>query len=182
MKAILLAIAVLFTSTAHAGAYEDNLKKLFQITGVANNYLALNTQVINQMQAGYLRAAEKNIDSTGFSDAQKKQAGEILKKRFGSMVKDYESHIKLTMPYDKVVDEIYLPLYKQTYTPTDVQELLIFYQSPLGKKTLEFARTASDKISKATADSYEKVIFDFVKKEIDDNIAIVKREIQSQVK
>ncbi len=182
MKAILLAILFSLASTAHAGAYEDNLKKLFELTGVINSYISLNTQVINQMQTGYLRAADQNIDSSSFTTAQKQQAGEILKKQFATMVKDYESHVKLSMPYDKVVDEIYIPLYKETYSPNDVQELLIFYQSPLGKKTLEFSRTASEEISKRTAASYEKIIFDFVKKQIDENIVIVKREIASQIK
>lgn len=182
MRAITLAVLLTFVSVAHAGAYEDNLKKLFEITGVINGYIGLNTQVISQMQAAYLRAADANIDSSSFSEQQKKQAGELLKKRFASMVKEYESHIKLTMPYDKVVDEIYIPLYKETYSPTDVQELLVFYQSPLGKKTLEFSRNANERLTKRISSSYEKVIFDFVKKKIDENIPIVKREIETQVK
>ena len=169
-------------SCVQASTYEENLKKLFDITGVINSYIGLNTQVINQMQTGYLRAADVNIDSTSFTVEQKKQAGEILKKRFASMVKNYEAHVKKSMPYDKVVDEVYLPLYKETYSAKDVQELLIFYQSPLGKKTLEFSRTANEQISKRTAEKYDTLIFDFVKKQIDENIAVVKREISSQIK
>ena len=142
----------------------------------------LNTQVINQMQAGYLRAADETIDSVSFTTDQKKQAGEILKSRFASMIRDYESHIKQNMPYERVVDEIYLPLYKETYTPNDVKELLIFYQSPLGKKTLEFSRTVSEEISRRTAEKYDSLVFEFVKKQIDENIVIAKKEIASQVK
>jgi len=182
MRAITLAVLLAFVSCTHAGTYEDNLKKLFEITGVINGYIGLNTQVINQMQAAYLRAADTSIDSSSFTEQQKKQAGEILKKRFAVMVKDYESHVKLTMPYDKVVDEVYIPLYKETYSPSDVQELLIFYQSPLGKKTLEFSRSANDRITKRISESYKSLILDFVKKKIDDNIPIVKREIETQVK
>jgi len=98
------------------------------------------------------------------------------------MVKNYETHVKKEMPYDRVVDEIYLPLYKETYSPNDVKELLIFYQSPLGKKTLEFSRSAKEKISERIAEKYDNLVFDFVKKQIDENITIVKREISSQVK
>lgn len=182
MKAIILAVLLTFVTGAHASSYDDNLRKLFEVTGVVNSYIGLNTQVISQMQAGYLRAADDKIDSTTFTVDQKKQAGELLKKRFSRMVKDYESHIKLTMPYDKVVDEIYIPLYKETYSANDVQELLIFYQSALGKKTLNFARTANENISKRIAKKYEKQVFDYVKKQVDENILIVKREIETQVK
>ena len=120
MKAFFLACVIALSSQAHASSYDDNLRKLFEITGVINNYISLNTQVINQMQTGYLRAADESIDSISLTVDQKKQAGEILKSRFASMVKDYESHIKLYMPYEKVVDEIYLPLYKETYSNLDI--------------------------------------------------------------
>jgi len=182
MRAIFLALLLSFLSHAHASSYNDNLKKLFEITGVVNSYISLNTQVINQMQTGYLRAADETIDSSTFTVEQKKQAGEILKNRFATMVKNYETHVKKEMPYDRVVDEIYLPLYKETYSPNDVKELLIFYQSPLGKKTLEFSRSAKEKISERIAEKYDNLVFDFVKKQIDENITIVKREISSQVK
>ena len=182
MRAILLTILLSLISSAHAGVYEDDLKKLFEITGVINSYIGLNSQVINQMQTGYLRAADQSIDSSKFTVEQKKQAGEILKKRFAGMVKNYEAHVKSKMPFDKVVDEIYIPLYKQTYTANDVKELLIFYQSPLGKKTLDFSRNVNNEISKRISEKYDGIIFDFVKKQIDENIVIVKREISAQVK
>jgi len=60
--------------------------------------------------------------------------------------------------------------------------LLIFYQSPLGKKTLAFSKNANGKISERTAEKYDNLVFEFVKKQIDENIAIVKREISAQVK
>lgn len=182
MRAILFVTLLVFVSSSHAGAYEDDLKKLFEITGVINSYLGLNNQVINQMQTAYLRAADQSIDSSKYSVEQKQQAGQILKTRFATMVKNYEEHVKKTMPFDKVVDEIYIPLYKQTYTANDVKELLIFYQSPLGKKTLEFSRGLNEQISKRISEKYDKVIFDFVKKQVDENIQIVKREITSQIK
>ena len=182
MKALFLTCVMLLSSQVYAGSYDDNLRKLFEITGVINNYITLNTQVINQMQTGYLRAADESIDSSSFTVDQKKQAGEILKSQFANMVSDYEIHVKLNMPYEKVVDEIYLPLYKETYSPKDVEELLIFYNSPLGKKTLEFSKSVSGEISKRTAEKYDNLIFGFVKKQIDENIVIAKKEIASQVK
>ena len=182
MRAIFFVTLLLFVSSTHAGVYEDDLKKLFEITGVINSYIGLNTQVINQMQTAYLRAADQSIDSSKYSVEQKKQAGELLKKRFATMVKNYEGHVKKNMPFDKVVDEIYIPLYKQTYTANDVKELLIFYQSPLGKKTLEFSRGVNEQISKRISEKYDAIIFDFVKKQVEENVPIVKREITTQIK
>ena len=182
MKILGFLLLVLCSTLAQAGSYNDDLKKLFEITGVVNNYIALNSQVINQMQTGFLRAADKRIDGSTLTEAQKKQAGEILKARFSVMVKNYEEHIKKSMPYEQVTEEIYLPLYKETFSPAEVQEMLKFYESPLGKKTLEFNRGVAKQVSKRTAEKYDSVISGFVQKQIKDNIDIAKKEIAAQVK
>ncbi len=182
MKIFSILMLLLLSSFAHAGSYNDDLKKLFEITGVVNNYIGLNSQVISQMQGGFLRAADKSIDGTNFSESQKKKAGELLKARFATMVKNYEGHIKKSMPYDKVLNEIYMPLYKETYSPADVKELIKFYESPIGKKTLEFNRSVGQEASKRTAEKYDSIIVGFVEKQIKDNIAIVKSEIDAQVR
>jgi len=182
MKIFSILVLLALSSVANAGSYNDDLKKLFEITGVLNNYISLNSQVINQMQTGFLRAADQSIDGSSYSADQKKQAGEILKARFTTMVKNYEAHIKKSMPYDKVTNEIYMPLYKESYSHAEVQELIKFYQSPLGKKTLEFNGRAGQEASKRTAQKYDTIIVGFVERQIKDNIAIVKKEIAAQVK
>ena len=182
MKILSILVLLALTSVAHSASYNDDLKKLFEITGVVNNYIGLNSQVISQMQAGFLRAADQSIDGSTFSDAQKKQAGEILKARFSTMVKDYEVHIKKSMPYDKVTNEIYMPLYKETFSHIEVKELIKFYQSPIGEKALEFNRRVGQEASKRTAEKYDSIIVGFVERQIKDNIAIAKKEIAAQVK
>ncbi len=182
MKIFSILVLLVLSSVTHAGSYNDDLKELFEITGVVNNYIGLNSQVINQMQTGFLRAADQSIDGSTFNDSQKKQAGEILKARFTIMVKSYEDHIKKSMPYDKVTNEIYMPLYKETYSPAEVKELIKFYQSPIGKKALEFNRRVGQEASKRTAEKYDSIIVGFVERQIKDNIAIAKKEIAAQVK
>lgn len=182
MKIFSILLLLALSSVAQAGSYNDDLKKLLEISGAVNNYISLNSQVINQMQTGFLRAADQNIDGSTYNAEQKKQAGEILKARFAEMVKNYETHIKKTMPYDKVVNEIYLPLYKENYSHADVKELIKFYESPLGKKTLEFNRRVGQEASKRTAKKYDSVIVGFAEKQIKDNIGIAKQEIIAKVK
>ena len=182
MKIVSILALLLMSFSALADSYNDDLNELFEVTGVINNYISLNTQIIGQMQTGYLQEVDESIDGSKFSIDQKKQAGEILKARFATMVKNYEAHVKKTMPYDKVVQEIYLPLYKETYSANDVKALLKFYKSPIGKKSLEFSQRASQEASKRTAEKYDSTIADFVEKQIKENVAIVKNEIAIQVK
>ncbi|NNC68950.1 MAG: DUF2059 domain-containing protein [Gammaproteobacteria bacterium] len=175
---IFLAIALLLASfTSMADSYDDDLKKLFELTGVKNNYAGLNNVIINQMQAGFFQAADQNIDAKTLTEDQKKQVGEMLKARFGEMVKGYQSYISEKMPYETVEAEVYMPLYKETYSHDEVKELVTFYDSPVGKKTIEFSQNIPEQAAKKSAEKYDPIISDYVKLSISENIALVKKEM-----
>jgi len=125
---IFFIIAMLFASSnAIAETYDDDLIRLFELTGVKNNYAGLNNLIINQMQAGFFQAADQSLDAKSLNEEQKKQVGEILKSRFGEMVKGYQSYISEKMPYAVVEKEVYMPLYKEAYSHDEVKELIAFY-------------------------------------------------------
>jgi hypothetical protein len=181
MKILIISTLLLFSCTALANSYDDDLKELFELTGVRNNYIGLNNSIINQMQSSFFQAADQSIDAKSFTEDQKKQAGEILKARFTVMVKNYEEHVKESMPYETVAQDIYLPLYKENYTESEVKELIVFYRSPVGKKTIGAAQKISQQASQRSAEKYDSIIIDFVKKQIEDNITLAQKEIADQV-
>lgn len=177
MKIFITSALLLISSTAMADAYEDDLKNLFELTGVQNNYVGLNSVIINQMQAGYFQAADQHIDSESLSEDQKKQVGELLKNRFTEMVEGYKNYIAEKMPYEAVENEVYIPLYKETYSHDEVKELVAFYSSPIGKKIIDFSQKLPEQAAKKSAEKYDSIISDYVKLKINENIALVKKEI-----
>lgn len=177
MKIFFAIVILLFSSTALADAYEDDLKKLFELTGVKNNYAGLNNVIINQMQSGFFQAADQSLDARSLSEDQKKQVGEMLQNRFGEMVKNYQSHIEEKMPYEMVEKEVYIPLYKESYSHDEVKELITFYDSAIGKKTIEFSQKIPEQAAKKSAEKYDTIIADFVKLQISENISLVKSEM-----
>ncbi len=180
MKIFFAVALLLISTTAMADAYEDDLRKLFELTGVKNNYAGLNNVIINQMQAGFFQAADQNLDAKSLTEDQKKQVGEMLKIRFSKMVKGYQSYIGEKMPYETVESEVYMPLYKETYSHDEIKELITFYSSPVGKKTIEFSQSIPEQAAKKSAEKYDSVISDYVKLQISENIALVKKEMTDQ--
>ncbi len=178
---IFFAISLLLASfTVMADSYEDDLKKLFELTGVKNNYVGLNNVIINQMQAGFFQSADQDINAESLTEEQKKQVGEMLKNRFGEMVQGYEDYIAEKMPYETVEKEVYMPLYKETYTHDEVKELVSFYSSTVGKKTIEFSQKVPQQAAKKSAEKYDSIISDYVKGQISKNISLVKDEMAAK--
>ena len=96
------------------------------------------------------------------------------------MVDNYKDFIEESMPYEKVESEIYLPLYKETYTESEVDELLTFYKSPIGQKTIEVGQKVSQQAVEKSAEKYDEIIVAFVKKEIEENVETIKKEIEEK--
>ena len=180
MKKIIFISLFFICSQAIADSFEENLKELFELTQVKNDYISLNTIIIRQMQAGFFRAAEQNIDGSNFTEEQNRQAGEILKSRFSVMVENYKSHIEKVMPYEKVENEVFIPLYKDAYTEDEVKELIKFYKSPIGKKSVEVSKKLSQQVTQRASEKYDSLIVKFVEEQITDNIEILKNELAEQ--
>jgi len=163
-----------------AGTYDENLKELFDLTGMKNSYVEMNTAIIQQMQTGFFQAIDRNISVDSYIEEQRQQIGEILKNRFSEMVKHYEDFVRESIPYEKVENDIYFPLYKETFMESEVKELLEFYRSPIGKKSIEVEQKIIQQAVESFAEKYDQIIIDFIKNEIDENLKIVKKEIEEQ--
>ena len=180
MRKIFLIVLIFTCNYAVADSFDDNLKELFELTQVRNDYLSLNTIIINQMQSGFFQAAQQNIDGRNFTEEQNKQVGEILKSRFTEMVESYKDHIEKNMPYKKVENEIFIPLYKETYSEDEVNDLIKFYKSPVGIKSVEVSKKLSQEVSQRAADKYDSIIVEFIEKQIKENIELVQKDIAEQ--
>ena len=84
MRIISFFILLFISSTSFAGTYDEDLKELFDLAGVRNHYTNLNTFMLSQMQTGFFQEANQKFDVSEYTEAQRKQIGEILKNRFGS--------------------------------------------------------------------------------------------------
>ena len=177
MRIFITIVLILFTFSVNADSFDEDLQVLYEITGVKNNYANLNNEVIYQMQVGFFQAADQNIDSASLTEEQRTQVGEILKTHFGDMVKSYQAFIAEKMPYEQVEREIYMPLYKETYTHDEIKELISFYSSPVGKKTVEFSQKINEQAARKSAEKYDSIISDHVNSQINENITSVKKEI-----
>lgn len=181
MRILLTATFLLYSCSVFADSYGDSLKELFDLTGVQINYINLNNNMINQMQARFFSAADQTIDASLFSEDQKQQAGEILKTRFAGMVKNYQERVQISMSYEDVTRKVYIPLYKEIYSEKEVLELIKFYKSPVGKKSIEVSPLISKQAAERSVKRYEAMIVDFVEKQVRENIAIAQKEVADQV-
>jgi hypothetical protein len=84
----------------------NNINRLFELTGVKNLSRQILTQLLNNVKSDYPQVPQKFWD------------------RFVAELKS-----------DDVVDKI-IPIYNKYYTNEEIKQLITFYQTPIGQKTI----------------------------------------------
>ncbi len=51
-----------------------------------------------------------------------------------AMLRDYSAEIRRVMPYDRLVGEVYGPLYLRHFTPAELADAIAFFKTPAGRK------------------------------------------------
>lgn len=101
-------------------AKRDDIKRLMEITGstgIANQYAAVITEQFFMM----MKATDPTIPD---------RALEVMGKELGDLFTE-----KMAAPGGLM--EQLIPVYEEHFTHAEIKELLAFYASPIGKKTIE---------------------------------------------
>lgn len=102
---LILGIAILsFSANAQTNSKEEKIKQLLELSGSGK----IGIQVMNQM-----------MDS--------------FKKSFSAVPQEFWEEAKQEMKADDITNLI-TPIYAKYYTETDIDQLINFYNSPIGKK------------------------------------------------
>jgi hypothetical protein len=102
----------------------------------------------------------------------------ITRKSLASMQKKARERMPNAINVRMVIDEIFYPLYDKYYTEAELKDLIAFYQTPTGKKTIglemeimaEAGKMSNEKITPLMTTMMEKIFkeeMDSAKKEID---------------
>ena len=112
---LFLAAAVL--SPAHADEHREDIIKLVEMTGTLQIVDQMITTTIPQL-LDLLRAANSSIPGTVM-----RELGKVI-----------ESEFRRSLP--EMLDGLVI-LYEATFSPEEINDLIVFYQSPTGKKIIE---------------------------------------------
>ncbi len=104
-------------SPAHADEHREDIIKLVEMTGSLKIMDQMMTAIIPQL-LDLLRAANSSIPDTVL-----RELGKVI-----------ESEFRRSLP--EMLDGLVI-LYEATFSPEEINDLIVFYQSPTGKKIIE---------------------------------------------
>lgn len=179
-------VIIIALAAAIANAEELTLKTAEKYFAVINLKASmrhtidlLNTQAINQMQFFYSREMKRKR----MPDSDIKIALGVIRTNMLDIKNVMLHNLDTLLPVNQIIAEIYHPALKKSFSEEEVQELLNFYQTPLGKKVVTEMPEVMNESSKLLTQSpkYLPKVHKFLSAEIEKRNPVMKKEIDREI-
>ena len=135
LAAVLL---LLLCTNSHAGPLEDKTRKLFEVQGVVKNF----QDMIDQGRVQAQEETKKTVDQmlTQLSPSQK------FREQISVAADQYIKRLQANRTADEIVD-VLIQNYAPSFTEQELDKLIEFYGSSVGKKDAVVSKTATQKVA-----------------------------------
>jgi len=186
MKSISIGLIAAFALlTVNANAGELTLKtteKYYAVLNLKGTMVHMmemaGNQLMNNMQAYY----SQDMKRRGFSDGEIKTALNIIRINVMDVRNVMLANLDQLLPVKQIIGEIYYPVLKKHFSEEEILELIRFYETPLGKKTItEVPAIASESIKLLNQSPYVPRIRSFISSEMDQRKDVIKKEVEKEI-
>lgn len=120
-----------------SAAKRDLIRQLLEMTGGRQQYEQTQRLILTQVQQQVQPMLEQAVSGiTGISEAEKQALVERSRNSVNSFVSRLATALQTTITYDEMLEKVYYPVYDQYFTEADLQSLIAFYQTPIGRKLI----------------------------------------------
>ena len=134
----LTALLIVSVSATAAPPSDQSIEQMMRVMQVERMLNQMLTQMEAGMQTGMEQGLQQSLQGKTATDAQKAQIAEFQKKLSG-ILKDELSFAKMK--------DVYLQVYRETFTQEEITSIIAFYSSPAGKAMVEKVPVAMQKAS-----------------------------------
>lgn len=137
---------------------EAAARELIELSGAKAQYQQMLMVMTQSIQTGFSTGLAKALKEKPLAPAQRKQAKDILDRHFSRFIGEYQGYLKQTLPWEKLVEEVYLPTYLKHFSAQELKEVITFYRSPTGRKFAEKGPSLSREAAQAINNQYGKAL------------------------
>ena len=137
--AALLTIIVLpvfsYSKADAAGEDKKIFQKFFQVTGAEAQYNQMLNLMVRQFQQGFASGLQRQAARVeNAAQADKDRVIQLLQQAMFAYIEKIKAAMVTEMPFQDLVDNVYYPIYSKYFHASDIQEIIKFYESPIGQK------------------------------------------------
>ena len=138
-NAILSAVGLVLLLQAPAAPAQDiaQVRELLAVSGAEKQYEQMQAMMLENMRAGFSKGFADAARGKTIDPAKHERARAIADRHMQALLQDFSAEMHRTMPFNRLVEEVYVPLYQRTFTRDELAAMIAFLRSPAGRKFID---------------------------------------------
>jgi uncharacterized protein len=148
------------------------IDQLLEIVGGKQTYDQTQQLVLSQQKQELPKILKQMIDaSSSLTPSQKKDAYAKAIQNMSSALDEFGQYMSAGTTYQEFLQRVYYPVYDQYFTESDLNDLVAFYKTPIGRKLISISPQLSATSQKLTFEiimpRLSEIINRMIQKEMD---------------
>ena len=135
-NAILSAVGLVLLLQAPAAPAQDiaQVRELLAVSGAEKQYEQMMAIMTEGMRSAFNQGFSDALKGKPLDAARRERAQAIAERHFQELQRIVAAEMRRVMPFDKLVSEVYGPLYQKNFTAAELSDAIAFFKSPSGRK------------------------------------------------
>ncbi|HJQ71504.1 MAG TPA: DUF2059 domain-containing protein [Blastocatellia bacterium] len=160
-----------------AAKKQEVIRELLEVTGARDSATKIIDSVVAEMNKQYPLIIEQLADADPtLTPAQRKEAKKVLGEDQAKFTAKLLERIKQRVDVGKIMAEINSSLYDQYFTEDELKDMVAFYKTPTGKKTLAVLPEYFSASIRMTSEKLMPLITPIVMEIVDEEKSKLKRK------
>ncbi|MCG5059961.1 MAG: DUF2059 domain-containing protein [Limnoraphis sp. WC205] len=114
------------------------IEEFLELTGGEKTFQQVSQAMLSQMEQQFSAMLGSDlVGSPQLSPQERQQVAANMNREMSRIAQKYNQLFLERIDYQKIVEEVYYPLYDKYFTNDDLRVLIDFYKSPTGQRTIE---------------------------------------------
>jgi len=151
------ALALVAAAAAAQTAEEPELeqvRELLALSGTEKQYEQVMSVMMDAIREGFSQGFLDSVREKTFDADKQQKAQAIASRHLQDVLTIYAEEIRRVMPYERLVAEVYAPLYRKYFTRAQIADAIAFFKSPSGRKFADSAPQLMQDSSRAVTQRY----------------------------
>lgn len=153
---------------------EALIREFRELTGSQNITLSVKMTSAD-IEDSFFAMIERDKELT---DAQKKELQKSVETANARIDKELQDFFADKAGIQQLSEETALALYDKNFTEAELRELITFYQTPIGKKSLVFLMSEKNQLAEAFGEAFKLKLQNFIQPIIEREQELLEREIK----
>jgi uncharacterized protein len=140
------------------------IHEYLEVTGAESNMLKFQKVMLSQMRKNLERVIAERMSRSHIEEPSKR-AYFVLKTNevISNFIAKFEKKQRELMPFEELEKKVIGPIIRKHFTDDELNELISFYKSPIGKKYVASINSMMQEISIKTNQEYGQKLYDLAR-------------------